>query len=222
MRLLKIKRAIKPAYMSALRLVFRRSAAALASLKYQQRILGTYQQAGKQSDARSCTQLESALFIFSKRIIAAYQKQNRLRSGNGGCACACIGSLALSLHFFSILLIGKYVHDQIGLITSLIGLLQFTVINWFCWRVYLRKGSAVNGFGRPEHGKNRIPQINAFTSSSVKTPECLLCMVVDSCDAIFTRLKTVASQARKLRSTCRSSVQSRSPDATELTCGTPE
>jgi len=37
-------------------------------------------------------------------------------------------SLALSLHSFIILLIGKFVHDQVGLITSLLGLLQFTVI----------------------------------------------------------------------------------------------
>jgi len=71
-----------------------------------------------------------------------------------------LGSLLSRCTSFSILLIGKYVHDQIGLITSLIGLLQFTVI-LVLLRVYCAR-KRVNGFGRPEHGKNRIPQINAF------------------------------------------------------------
>ena len=69
-----------------------------------------------------------ALFIFSNALSLLTKSKIGYILVMVAALAPAMGSLALSLHFFTILLIGKFMHDQIGLITSLIGLLQFTVI----------------------------------------------------------------------------------------------
>jgi len=103
------------------------SAAALASLVIV-RILWTYQQAGKPIGRALMYAGLIALFIFSNALSLLTKSKTGYVLVMVAALVPALGSLALSLHFFSILLIGKYVHDQIGLITSSIGLLQFTVI----------------------------------------------------------------------------------------------
>lgn len=104
------------------------SAAALGCLVIV-RILWTYQQAGKPITRGLMYAALIAIFIFSNALSLLTKSKIGYVLVMIAALAPAMGSLALSLHFFTILLIGKFMHDQIGLITSLIGLLQFTVIS---------------------------------------------------------------------------------------------
>jgi len=87
------------------------SAAALASLVIV-RILWTYQQAGKPMGRALRYAGLIALFIFSNALSLLTKSKSGYVLVMVAALVPALGSLALSLHFFSILLIGKYVHDQ--------------------------------------------------------------------------------------------------------------
>ena len=92
------------------------------------RILWTYQQAGKPMTRGLMYAALFALLIFSNALSLLTRSKTGYILVMVAALTPALGSLALSLHFFTILLVGKFLHDQIGFMTSLIGLLQFTVI----------------------------------------------------------------------------------------------